>query len=110
MQQNASAFTRRSAGLPALIIGILTAHVEDDFFDNILLDLQAIADMPIEGSLSAQELSLSQVHALNSLKDVFADARLGARSEPYVADSLDIAANCLDCTVYVLNLPKVLHY
>ena len=97
------ALTRRSAGLPAMITGVLAAHAGDDFFDNAVLDLQAIADMPVQAVNDVGEVRLPQVHALNCLKDIFADTRLGPSTESYVADSLDIAASCLDSTAYVFR-------
>ena len=90
------ALTRRSAGLPAMITGILAAHVGDAFFDKAVLDLQEIANMPVPDTSEAEEPRLPQVHALNALKDIFADTRFGPSTEPHVADSLDIAASCLD--------------
>ena len=43
---------------------------------------------------------LPQVHALNSLKDIFTDARFRLCIEIYVADGLEIAAACLESHVY----------
>ena len=82
-----------------MITGVLAAHVGDRFFDNAVLDLQAIADMPVEDAPDVGELHLPQVHALNSLKDIFADSRFGPSTEPHIADSLDMAASCLDSKV-----------
>ena len=44
--------------------------------------------------------SLPQVHALNCLKDIFTDARFGLSTETYVADTLGIAASCLESQMY----------
>ncbi len=93
----ASALTRRSAGLPALLTGILAAYPSGSFFDHVILDLQAIADAPTEGSGSLAEQRLPQVHALNCLKDIFTDARFGASTEGHVALSLGIAMSSLEC-------------
>ena len=79
-----------------MITGILTAHVGDNFFDKVVLDLQEIASMPVQDTSDVEEPRLPQVHALNSLKDIFADTRFGPSTEPYVANGLDIAASCLD--------------
>ncbi len=49
-----------------------------------------------------QDLRLPQVHALNCLKDIFTDALLGTASEPHIADSLEIAVDCLESKVYFL--------
>lgn len=96
IQQKASALTRRSAGLPAMITGILSAYPSNKFFDDVILDLQAIADAPVERLQTTRELHLPQVHALNCLKDVFTDARFGISTEPHIADSLEIATSCLE--------------
>ena len=95
MERNASSLTRRSAGIPAMVTGILAAYAGHKFFDTAMLDLQTIADDPIPKPESG-DLRLPQVHALNCLKDVFTDARLGPSTEKHVADSIEIAASCLD--------------
>ena len=84
-----------------MITGILAAHYGDDFFDNVALDLQAIADMPLQETTDNGGAFLPQVHALNCLKDIFTSTRFGKWTEPYIEDSLDIAACCLDSTMYV---------
>lgn len=39
--------------------------------------------------------NLPQVHALNSLKDVFKSSMLGKRAETYLMENLQLAVNCL---------------
>ena len=60
------------------------------------MNLQAIAKAPIGADVG----SLPQVHALNSLKDIFTDARFGLCVEVYVANGLEIAASCLESHMY----------
>ena len=96
IQQKSEALTRRSAGLPAMITGILAAYTTGNFFDDTLLDLQAIADGPLAGNMENLGLQLPQVHALNCLKEIFNDSRFGPSSEPHIANTLDVAAQCLD--------------
>lgn len=79
-----------------MITGILDAIPGGPFFENVVLDLQAIADAPIEVKFDTQEARLPQVHAMNCLKDVFSNTRLGSRTEPYLADTLDIACCSLE--------------
>ena len=93
---NASSLTRRSAGIPAIITGILAAYPGDKFFDDVVVHLQAMANAPI----GADPSSLPQVHALNCLKDIFTDARFGLSTEIYVADTLEITASCLESQEY----------
>ena len=79
-----------------MVTGILSAYPGSHFFDDVLLDLQAIADAPIEGSMKTDALQLPQVHAINCLKEIFTDSRFGPGTEPHIANSLDLAAQCLD--------------
>lgn len=88
--------TRRSAGIPAIITGVAAAYVGDKSFDDMVMDLQAMANAPTGADL----VSLPQVHALNCLKDIFTDARFGLSTEIYVAESLEIAASCLESHMY----------
>lgn len=90
--------TRRSAGLPSLITGILTAAPEGALFERVISDLKIEAvqegqDQNIEGS------HLPQVHALNCLKDIFTNTKLALVSEPYVAEGLSLAASRLESRV-----------
>ena len=96
IETNASSPTRRSAGIPAIITGILAAYPGDKFFDDVIMDLQAMANAPIGADLG----SLPQVHALNCLKDIVTDARFGLSTEVYVADTLEIAASSLESQMY----------
>ena len=84
-----------------MVTGLLSAFPSSHFFDEVLLDLQAIADAPVEHSDVDDFLQLPQVHALNCLKDVFTDARFGFSSEPHISDCLDLATQCLDSPMYV---------
>lgn len=99
MAQNASKLTRRSAGLPAMITGILAAYPSGAFFDEVILDLQAIADGPILSEQEFEDTPLPQVHALNCLKDIYTDARFSTSTEAHMADTLSIAASCLESHV-----------
>ncbi len=79
-----------------MVTGILTAFPAGDSLTEVILDLQAISDEPIESTSGEKELRLPQVHALNCLKDIFTDTRLGPGTEPHAADTLDIAASCIE--------------
>lgn len=88
-----SIVTRRSAGLPALIIAILSAR--PDLFDQAIEQLQAIAvTRGIEAGAAATDLP--PVHAMNCLKAIFASSRLGPRSEKHIVAIMRIAAQCLE--------------
>ena len=79
-----------------MITGVLAAYPGDKFFDDVVMDLQNLANAPVGADLG----SLPQVHALNCLKDIFTDARFGPSTEISVADTLDIAAACLESQMY----------
>ena len=79
-----------------MITGVLSAYLTGNFFDQVIQDLQAIAIAPIEKKPASNEIRLPQVHALNCLKDVFTNTRLGPGSELHISYSLDIAAACLE--------------
>ena len=95
IQEKAAALTRRSAGLPAIITGILVAYPHGDFFDDVVLALQTTAKAHVEVAQDRNQVRLPQVHALNCLKDVFTHTRLGPATETHVAETLVIAVNCL---------------
>ena len=96
IKDNASSLTRRSAGIPAIIVGVLAAYPGDKFFDDVTVNLQAMANAPVGVDLG----SLPQVHALNCLKDIFTDARFGPSTETHIAGALNIAASCLESQMY----------
>lgn len=82
--------------------GVLASYLGDKFFDDVVMDLQTLANAPVGADLG----SLPQVHALNCLKDIFTDARFGPSTETFIADTLDIAAACLENQMY--ELPEFL--
>jgi hypothetical protein len=54
----------------------------------------AEAQLPLD-TYSGEQVKLPQVHALNCLKDVFANSRLGPCSEQYLAETLELSVKCL---------------
>lgn len=96
MREKDKELTRRSAGLPAAITGILSAYPSGAFFEEIIINLQTIACEPVIYAKQPNELRLHQVHALNSLKDVFTNAQLGPSTEIHLTKTLVIAVDCLD--------------
>lgn len=85
--------TRRSAGLPALIIGLLSA--QPNMFDGAIEQLQVIA-VSKAAKPQAAAIDLPQVHAMNCLKAVFASSKLGPQSEKHVVTVMRVAAQCLE--------------
>ncbi|KAI4089386.1 MAG: hypothetical protein LQ339_008555 [Xanthoria mediterranea] len=96
IQQRASALTRRSAGLPAMITGILSATPKGAFFDTVIRDLQAIAQLETDIDSKDEHLDLPQVHAFNCLKDIFTDARFNTAVEQHMSASLELAVHALE--------------
>ncbi|KAL8899451.1 MAG: hypothetical protein Q9207_006199 [Kuettlingeria erythrocarpa] len=103
MQQRGSALTRRSAGLPAIFTGILTAYPQGSFFDEALRDLQSIADsMPVPDG-GGDSVHLPQVHAFNCLKDIFTETKFAGSVEQHVSDSLEIAVRALESNHWAIR-------
>lgn len=97
--------TRRSAGIPSLMTGILTANAEDPAFDDVMARLMEIAQ--IEARVSQTDgSSLPQVHAYNCLKDIFKNSLLasqGNKVERFLPQCLELAANGLRSEVWAIR-------
>ncbi|KAK5118275.1 hypothetical protein LTR62_002788 [Meristemomyces frigidus] len=102
LQNNTTINTRRSAGLPSLLCGILIADKDGSIFRQAFVDLEIIARTAVKTE-HAQEGSLSQVHALNCLRDVLKTGRLGEASEQYVPRALVLAADALQSEVWAVR-------
>ncbi|KAI0429175.1 putative death-receptor fusion protein-domain-containing protein [Xylaria sp. FL1042] len=94
--------TRRSAGIPAIIVGILASKTDRPSFRDVIIKLQEIGRQPAfvaetDGS------NLAQVHALNCLKDIFKTSFLSQRAEPYLTDCLQLAALSLQSEVWAIR-------
>jgi hypothetical protein len=86
--------TRRSAGLPSLICGVLIADRSGTLFKRAFAEIEQIARENVDLK-SAHESSLSQVHAMNCMKDILKNTRLSNKSEQYVLVALRLAADSL---------------
>ena len=93
IQAKSTALTRRSAGLPALTTGLLCANPSGPITSRAMHDLQHIAGQPVGVGVTSE---LPQVHALNCLKDIFTNTKLGPVTEKYLSQVLAIAVECLD--------------
>ncbi|KAI9843613.1 MAG: hypothetical protein M1837_006195 [Sclerophora amabilis] len=103
IRDQASSITRRSAGIPSLITGILKSQPQSQLFRKALLDLQAESRSPTLATESRPSSGLSQVHTLNCLKDIFTNPTIESPSEPYVADALHLAASCLESKIWPIR-------
>lgn len=90
--------TRRSAGIPALMTGILSAKSASITLDDAMEELINIARQMIVLS-DKDETNLPQVHAMNCIKDIFKSAVLGRRAESYISKCLELAADALQSDV-----------
>lgn len=102
IQHQASATTRRSAGLPSLITGILGADPGGSLFQKAIKDLQSEA-AAAPPSVNSYGDELPQVHALNSLRAIFTSTVLGPSSEPYLVSTLSIAGRCLRSQIWAIR-------
>ncbi|MCJ1478167.1 hypothetical protein MMC13_006843 [Lambiella insularis] len=103
IEAKASALTRRSAGLPAMITGVLSAYASGRVFDSAVSDLQAIASLKVAIAADVAEPRFPQVHALNCLKDIFTNSRFGPATESHLAKTLTIAVDCLGNNIWAIR-------
>lgn len=66
-----------------------------------LFDMREIAMRPVEAWNGIEGLDLPQVHALNCMKDIYTNTKLGPYSEVHLPEGLDLAALCLESKVSV---------
>ncbi|KAF3063498.1 tRNA (cytidine(32)-2'-O)-methyltransferase non-catalytic subunit TRM732 [Daldinia childiae] len=94
--------TRRSAGIPALIVGILSSNTNHPSFEDVIRNLQDIGRRPALAS-ETDGSNLPQVHALNCIKDIFKSSYLSKRAEPYLTDCLELAASSLKSEIWAIR-------
>ncbi|PLB40291.1 THADA/TRM732 family protein [Aspergillus candidus] len=101
--ETASKLTRRSAGLPALATGILTSQPGGPLFKQVMEDLHEISHLPVEHNPDEQNIPLPQVHAMNCLKDIFTNTKLGPYTEPFIMPGLTLSAERLGSPIWALR-------
>lgn len=94
--------TRRSAGIPALMTGILASNADTPSFKEVMTTLQEIAAKPAWMS-ETDGSNLSQVHAFNCLKEVFKSSLLSKNAELYLAECLQLATTSLKSEVWAIR-------
>ncbi|KIN07335.1 hypothetical protein OIDMADRAFT_108260 [Oidiodendron maius Zn] len=94
--------TRRSAGIPILLTSILSANAEEPAFHDVITELVSLAKKQVQLSIK-EETSLPQVHAMNCLKEIFKSSALGNKTEPYIAECLQLAADNLTSEVWAIR-------
>ncbi|KAJ9265996.1 hypothetical protein DTO212C5_6557 [Paecilomyces variotii] len=103
IEEQASKLTRRSAGLPALVTGILSSNPGGPLFQQVMTELQDISRLPATQDATSYEIKLPQVHAMNCLKDIFTDTRLGPHTEPFIMPALRISAECISSQIWAIR-------
>ncbi|PGH15198.1 hypothetical protein AJ79_02563 [Helicocarpus griseus UAMH5409] len=103
IDDQASKLTRRSAGLPALVTGIASSQPDGPLFHRIIHECQDIARLSPPAKTGGPDVKLPQVHALNCLKDIFTNTKLGPSTEGYVMPCLKISAECLGSKIWAIR-------
>ncbi|PYH49144.1 THADA/TRM732 family protein [Aspergillus saccharolyticus JOP 1030-1] len=101
--ESASKLTRRSAGLPALVVGILSSKPGGPLFQQVIQELHDISHLPAEQDKTRQDTPLPQVHAMNCLKDIFTNTKLGPHTEPFIMPALHLSAERLGSPIWALR-------
>ncbi|PBP27011.1 HEAT repeat protein [Diplocarpon rosae] len=94
--------TRRSAGIPALVTGILSAQAKSPSLSEVLEELLAMASAPVE-NLESDDTQLPQVHALNCIKDMVRNPTIRLQVEKYVARLFLLALESLRSKKYPIQ-------
>ncbi|XP_065591764.1 tRNA (32-2'-O)-methyltransferase regulator THADA-like [Cyrtonyx montezumae] len=81
--------TRRSAGIPFYIQALLASEPKKGKTDLLKMTIKEL--MSLAAPLSEPPSVIPQVHALNILRALFRDTRLGENVMPYVADGIQAA-------------------
>lgn len=100
---SASKLTRRSAGIPAMVTGIVGSDPGTPFFKEALDELHEISYLPVEYDKERQYLELPQVHAMNCLKDIFTNNKLGPYTESFIMKALTLSADRLGSPIWALR-------
>lgn len=102
LRTNVTINTRRSAGFPSLLCGVLVADRSGKLVAQAVTDLESIARQKVDAR-SAEEGSLAQVHAMNCFKDILKNSKLGERSEPFLANALQLSADALRSEAWAIR-------
>ncbi|PWW77429.1 hypothetical protein C7212DRAFT_292868 [Tuber magnatum] len=100
-----NSITRRSAGLPSLIVGIVVAdpHPDRPLLKSTFEKLEEFARLPANLSIDGTKVNLPQVHALNCLKLMFVDSRLSPASQEFLGRGLELSVRCFASEVWAIR-------
>ncbi|KAG6364892.1 hypothetical protein INS49_006496 [Diaporthe citri] len=93
---------RTIVGIPALITAILASNADSPSFEQVMRTLEEIAQRPASVS-ETDGSNLPQVHAFNSLKEVFKSSLLSKKVERYLPECLELATNSLKAEVWAIR-------
>ncbi|KAK4212914.1 thyroid adenoma-associated protein [Rhypophila decipiens] len=94
--------TRRSAGIPSLIAAVLAAGAQSPSFSDVFHTLEDIAKKEVTMA-ETDGSNLPQVHALNSLREIFRSSLLSKKAEGFLATTLQLAATSLKSEVWAIR-------
>ncbi|KAG9237179.1 putative death-receptor fusion protein-domain-containing protein [Amylocarpus encephaloides] len=100
---NQASTTRRSAGIPSLIIGVMSANARQPSSDEMMDHLIREARIPAVFSGASNLGELPQVHALNSIREVFGSSSVRHRSDRSVVECLALATDCFGSDVWPIR-------
>ncbi|KAA8911474.1 putative death-receptor fusion protein-domain-containing protein [Sphaerosporella brunnea] len=105
VMEKSSAITRRSAGLPFLIVGVLASEIDPNhpLLSSTFARLDEIAVLPPVPSKNGEKIDLPQVHALNCIKFLFTDARMSPLVVPYIGRGLELAVSCFGSEIWAIR-------
>jgi hypothetical protein len=85
------------------VTGIVGSDPGTPFFNDALNELHEISYLPVEYDKERQYLELPQVHAMNCLKDIFTNNKLGPFTEPFIMKALTLSADRLGSPIWALR-------
>jgi len=101
-QQKGTAITRRSAGLPAIVVGLIASDASGKLYSRAISDLTVLGE--VEPVMEDNEaVDLPQVHALNTIRAIFITSRLASRSEKTIVEAMRLAAKCLTSKIWAIR-------
>ncbi|KAM0434453.1 hypothetical protein ACHAPT_003549 [Fusarium lateritium] len=97
--------TRRSAGIPSMMTGVLSANAASPSFEQAMAKLMEIASQEARAA-ETDGSNLPQVHAYNCLKEIFKSSYLtamGNKSEKFLPQCLELAVNGLKSELWAIR-------
>ncbi|XP_062911751.1 tRNA (32-2'-O)-methyltransferase regulator THADA-like isoform X2 [Mobula hypostoma] len=83
--------TRRSAGIPFYIQALVSSEPRCSNLSRLKMTMSELITLSMPATSQDEHATIPQVHALNILRALFRDTKLGENVIPYVADGLQAA-------------------